>query len=235
MDTKPHGKMRESGATAAQIVRVRPVRFFLIRHAEAEIRVGGESVMCGWHDPPLTELGRRQTALLAERLAGISFHAAFTSTLRRAMETARALPPHAPPAQPLRSIREISCGALEGLPIVGVQRDYAELWRRNEAQADDAFRWPGGESYSRFRMRVLRGLHGIARRFPGGSVVVFTHAGVVSQVMGLIQGRGPAEWKRCLPRHTGITEVLWNHASPELVAFDDCDHLTRATPRRLAG
>jgi len=75
------------------------------------------------------------------------------------------------------------------MPIDRLRRDFPDLWTRNEAQADDRFAWPGGETYAQFRSRVLAGLASAAAPYSSGRVVVVTHAGVISQVLGVIKGR----------------------------------------------
>lgn len=64
----------------------------------------------------------------------------FTSTLRRARDVADALArAWGVPAQPAEWAREIHCGSVEGIPLIEIQREFPELWARNEAQDDDAF------------------------------------------------------------------------------------------------
>ncbi|MGH2818405.1 MAG: histidine phosphatase family protein, partial [Actinomycetota bacterium] len=63
--------------------------FFLVRHALTEhtgARLSGR--MEGIH---LSEDGRKQADLVAERLADVPFKAIYSSPLERAMETARPL------------------------------------------------------------------------------------------------------------------------------------------------
>ena len=59
----------------------------LVRHAQSEANAAG--VFTGSMDVSLTDLGRRQAAALAERLAGMTVTAVYSSTLRRAQDTAR--------------------------------------------------------------------------------------------------------------------------------------------------
>src|SRR5260370_15316402 len=64
---------------------------FLIRHADA-IPEADEIIPSGIYDDlPLSRLGREQAVALAERLQSLSFHAAYSSPLRRCQETAAPL------------------------------------------------------------------------------------------------------------------------------------------------
>jgi broad specificity phosphatase PhoE len=108
------------------------------------------------------------------------------------------------------------------MPAEQLQRDYPQLWSRNTAQVDDAFAWPGGESYARFRARVIDGVAGAAIACPGGRVVVITHAGVISQVLGVIKGRPACVWGPDRPLPLTATEVLWENGAPRAVlSFSD--------------
>ena len=132
----------------------------LIRHAPTD--TAGR--LCGTLDLPLTAAGRAQLIETIDRRPISKVPAAlYTSPLTRAREVADALgrawnldPRLAPWA------REIECGAVEGMPLDRLRRQYPDLWARNEAQDDETFAWPGGESYGAFRARVLSGLTAIA-------------------------------------------------------------------------
>jgi broad specificity phosphatase PhoE len=110
--------------------------------------------------------------------------------------------------------REIHCGDVEGMPLAQLQRDFPEMWARNEAQTDDAFAWPGGETYAQFRARVLAGLSATAFAHTGKRVAVVTHAGVISQVLGTIHGRPACVWAPDRPEPLTATEVACEDGRP---------------------
>jgi broad specificity phosphatase PhoE len=179
--------------------------------------------MNGRSEAPLSDLGRRQAIKLAAVLAeGTSVAALYSSPQARARETASAcagalrLPVH-----DRAGLCEIDCGIVDGLPIDEVKCRFPLLWRRNERHDDDAFRWPGGESYSELRHRALETVHSIAAAHAGSTVVVITHAGIVSQICGWLTGLPPSRWDCWRPGHCGITEVLWGASSAALGGFDD--------------
>lgn len=60
---------------------------YLVRHAETFGNTGADDSV----EPVLTERGREQARLLAERLAALSFDAIFCSPLLRAVQTAQAI------------------------------------------------------------------------------------------------------------------------------------------------
>jgi broad specificity phosphatase PhoE len=197
-------------------------RLVLIRHAAIDTR----SRLCGSLDLPLSPAGRADLhALLRRHRRADLPDALFTSTLQRATEVAEELgriwgivPCAADWA------REIHCGEVEGRPLAQLQRDLPDLWARNMAQVDDAFAWPGGETYAQFRARVLAGLAPVTEASPQGRVVVVTHAGVVAQVLGAARGRPACMWEPDRPRPLTATEVLWENGAPRAVlSFNEPD------------
>jgi broad specificity phosphatase PhoE len=198
-----------------------------VRHARVDCSRNGHALLCGRHDIPLSSTGRKQVEKLRERLAcEPEFDALYSSHLRRAVETASAAPVSLQPSlRKLRSLAEINCGALDGLPLEIVQREYSEYWEKNEAQTDEDFCWLGGETYRRFRQRVLRAVWRIARLHSGQRVLIVTHAGVVNQVLGTITGQSAARWHNLRPRNASVTRVLWDGEGGRVECFDDCTHL----------
>ena len=197
-------------------------RIVLIRHAAIET----ESRLCGSLDLSLSPAGRAELEALLRRPAQAEIPVAlFTSTLRRASEVACELGrAWRLEVAAVDWAREIHCGDVEGMPLDQLKRDFRDLWNRNEAQADDSFAWPGGETYAQFRTRVLRGLDRAVADHAGGRVMVVTHAGVISQVLGVVKGRPACVWQPDRPRALTATEVLWADGSPRAVlSFNDPD------------
>lgn len=195
----------------------------LVRHAQAEHNVAGRhALMSGWADLPLTACGTAQ----AERLARWLQHelraaAVYTSPSERARHTA--LPIVRRLAVELRiesDLREIHCGDADGRSIAEVRERYPREWAANDAQQDPNFRWPGGESYREFRERVLGVVERIAAAHRGERVVLVTHTGVISQLMGHYAGLSPARWARFRPRNASITELRWSEQRLQVLGFD---------------
>jgi broad specificity phosphatase PhoE len=205
-----------------------PATLVLVRHGHTKDNDSGSGArLCGWTDPPLSSLGWAQVLRLRAHLAAErGFTAVYASPLRRARDTAEVL------ARRLQvrlhtcaGLREIGCGVLDGWPLEEVRRSYAQLWRRNLAQTDEAFGWPGGESYRAFRSRCLATIRGIAAAHPGERVLVVTHAGVISQIMGALAGTSAARWEAFRAGNASITELRWCGTGGAVVRFDVRDHL----------
>jgi broad specificity phosphatase PhoE len=211
-----------TGLEARLAASMKPTRFMLIRHAATD--TGGR--LCGSFDVSLSPEGEAQLQKLLDRPPrNTAPDALFTSSLQRARRVAVALgrvwaltPQDAPWA------REIHCGAVEGMPLDQLQRLFADQWMRNEAQNDETFAWPGGESYRQFRTRILTGLRATADAYAGRRVAIVTHAGVVAQVLGVLRGRPAAVWAADRPDPLTATEIVWNGDGPSSVtAFNRAD------------
>jgi len=183
--------------------------------------------MSGWTDFPLSALGRRQNEALRRRMASLSPAAArYASPLQRARETAEALAGLAlGPLRLVSELRELCCGDMDGLLVSETRRLWPEHWAVHDSQRDEGFRWPGGESYREHRDRCLLAIERIVAAHPGERVVVVTHCGVISQVLGAMHGLGPESLNSWRPGNCSLTEVRWGKDGASLVVFDDRSHL----------
>ena len=187
-------------------------RVLLIRHA----RTDADARLCGSFDVPLSEEGVAQLRALSRRRPVHSAPGAlYTSPLTRARQVAAALA-IAWGLEPRIAewAREIHCGDVEGMPLDQLQREHPVLWARNQAQDDDRFAWPGGESYREFRARVLDGLAGLAEVHAGERLAVVTHAGAITQVLGAARGRSAAVWSEDRPDPLTAIDLVWRNGGP---------------------
>ena len=99
---------------------------YLIRHAQAE---GNRfRIMQGHWDGGVTELGRRQIALLSDRLRDLKFDAVCSSDLYRAMLTASAVyKPRSLPLYTTPALRELNIGPWEQLFFGNLLHEEPEL------------------------------------------------------------------------------------------------------------
>lgn len=182
----------------------------LLRHAHTEANEHGATPrMAGWSDIPLSPFGEAQLEALRRVSFGTTAASVYASTSPRALRTAEAALRGGQRIVRSRSLREISCGAVDGWLTSEVAVRHPELWLRNLRQDDPDFRWPGGESYREFRARVLRALGGIAARHCGERVLVVTHAGAIAQAVGHIRGVTPAAWEPHRPSNCSLTTLEW--------------------------
>lgn len=124
-------------------------------------------VATGWLEGRLSETGRRLARELGERRRADDVAAAFTSDLRRAVETtAIAFGGSGIPIYRDRRLRECNYGALNGMPV-------SQLEAERSRRIFEPF--PGGESYSQVVRRVESFLADLPRRFDGARIVIIGH------------------------------------------------------------
>ena len=104
------------------------MKLILIRHGRTDWNVQGR--VQGRTDIPLDETGLRQAAAVARRLSGIRLNAIYTSPLRRAHDTAKAVAAfHDCDIYVSEKLTEINFGAWEGKTGSELEAQYAALWR----------------------------------------------------------------------------------------------------------
>jgi broad specificity phosphatase PhoE len=160
-------------------------RLFLWRHGQTASNV--ESRIQGQLDVPLTDVGRRQAAEAALRLAGRSPEIIVSSDLQRAAHTAAALAEvtDLPVATDVR-LRERFYGEWQGHTAPDVQKRWPEAfarWRGGE-NVDDA----GVENVDDLTKRVAAALREIVDRDSGRTIVVVTHGGAARRGIGTLLG-----------------------------------------------
>ena len=174
-----------SGPPAEPVAPLIPDRLdatlVLVRHGESEYIVEGR--FQGQAETPLSDVGLRQAALVAERLAHPHDPPALPlplgplrevvhSPLRRTTQTADAIigALEAPPgARPEPGFLEIAQGAWEGLHRDEIDARYADIlagWRRRPTET-----WaPGGESLDQVQARTRPALAGVLAALAAGGV-----------------------------------------------------------------
>lgn len=168
-------------------------KIILVRHSET---VWNEQLRyIGRTDMELSPLGKKHALMLANFLADVPLRFAYSSTMRRARETAALVA--AGRAQRIRlepELREIDFGEWEGLnfsEISSAYSDLADIW------VEDPFsvRIPGGEPIDEFVSRVREAWMRIRKEIiesgepqPGEKTIIITHAGCIKIILGQILG-----------------------------------------------
>jgi alpha-ribazole phosphatase len=198
----------------------RATRLVLVRHAEPEESARGRCY--GSLDVALSPAGRRQAAALARSLAELPLAAVYTSPLVRARETGR--PIAVARGLELRvhgDLRELDFGELEGMRYEDVARDRPELFH---AWMDEpaGVRFPGGESLTELRGRVLPAFDEIRGRHEGQAVAAVAHGGVVRAVLADALGIADGAIFRLDQAYGGVSVVDWIEGVPVVRAMNAC-------------
>jgi broad specificity phosphatase PhoE len=166
-----------------------PVPLFIARHGETVDNANG--LILGRRDPPLSEIGREQSARLAQQAAALGLVALWCSPLLRARQTAAVVAEAIGVAATiLDNLIESDRGAWEGQSVAGIAELSPGLHAAFEAGAED-FAFPAGESLLDQVDRTRNALDVVASG-PGPALVV-AHAGTIRAALIAIGRAVPPE------------------------------------------
>ncbi len=197
------------------------MNIYLIRHGRQS------SKLCNT-DVDLSEEGRRQSALVGERLASIGIEAVYSSHLIRAVETAREANRYWNAKHIIRQeLREISFGDMEGMADEEIAAKYGNF-QEEQARLEQDLPYPGGECAGDVMKRAIPVLEEIAAT-GYQNVAVVTHGGVIRSVTSALLHMEP-KYYRLLGNsleNCSITEVHWNEKTGRFLMerFNDYAHL----------
>jgi len=208
--------------------------FYLIRHGDA-IPGPDEIIPSGVYDDlPLSKEGREQARKLAERLKSTHFDAAYSSPLRRCLETGEPLLKYLD-LQPtiIDGLKEIHMGDLVDIPKLQEEDDRNVLFEALRKRQVETVRIAGSsgnwdtvgsdESSKGFRKRVVDAVDSIVERHIGQRVIVFCHGGVINAYAAEVLG---LEREFFFPTaNTSITIVRANPEKRVLYVLNDIAHL----------
>lgn len=181
----------------------------LVRHGQQQWPDPETASVGDWVDPPLSELGRRQAAAVAAYLASEPVSTVYSSHLKRAHDTGRAVSTtHEVEHITIEQLEEINLyGDLPpdsrpveilGEKVIGGARERFVLTRRWDS-------YPHGETSAAFRQRVGLAVEGAIADHPGETVVVACHAGVINTYLADLLGLSVDMFYR--PAHASVHRV----------------------------
>jgi len=170
----------------------------LIRHGEPDI----EHHEVG--DPPLTQLGHRQSHATASFLASTHLDAVYVSPQQRAQQT----------SVPIVGERRVDPVTDERIAEWDYEHDtYVPPWIHDEMTREQAVERFQAMQTPEFHARVREGMWDIIRDNPGRAVAVVCHGGVIGSLLNDILGADG----RFAPHHASITRVSANRRGTRTV------------------
>ncbi len=178
-----------------------------VRHGETiwnkELRYQGQQ------DSPLSAAGILQAEQVGELLRHRAVDAVYSSDLKRALVTAKAIAQHHQiDIKVDKRLREMSFGAWEGMTRDEVRQEYPELW---EARGQDSsgIRIPEGELPDEVVKRTGSFLEGLVADAIDKTIVVVSHGGTLRLTLASLL-HIPLERSACLHQsNTGVSELLY--------------------------
>ena len=155
------------------------MRFIFVRHGETEWNVTGRYQ--GQTDVPLSEKGRAQAEALGKRFADIHVDEVYSSPLKRAYDTARAIAePKGLPIHKVDGIKELNFGEWDGLTKEQLTEQFGEAFVKYRIEP---FHYPmaGEGTLNRAKLRVGAALEDIKEEFrhTDNTIVVVAHGGIL--------------------------------------------------------
>jgi probable phosphoglycerate mutase len=177
------------------------MKLYLVRHGESKVNIPDSQPKRREElDAGLTELGHKQAAILADWMIQEVPHinALYSSTLKRAMETAQFL------AQvyncqifPDDRLREIGNNRIDHSPLPNdaLPQNYTHLSLYQFPFSPIAPDEDNAESFMHFRTRVGLFLEALLNQHEGQTVIVVGHGGTVNAICDLVFNIG--SYRRC--------------------------------------
>nr|WP_243866468.1 histidine phosphatase family protein [Actinophytocola oryzae] len=204
----------------------------LVRHGESQPAREDRpfALVDGQGDPPLAPFGEEQAVRVAERLAHEKLDGIYVTNLVRTQQTAAPLAARlgiTPVVEP--ALREVMLGEWEGgLFRIRVAEHHPVAVEMFEKERWDVI--PGAESTEALADRLRESIERLAARHTDRRIAVFTHGGVIGQVVSMATGARPFAFTDA--DNASITQlVVWG---PRWLVrrFNDTAHLdTRFTMR----
>jgi probable phosphoglycerate mutase len=163
--------------------------FGVIRHAETAWN--REKRIQGHQDSPLTSEGEMMADRWGVALRGFRWDRILASDTGRALATASRINAHLQvPMELDPRLRELDWGRWTTKTVAQLRQEEGELLKVLERAGWD-FQPPQGESRRSQLARSRQALLEAAGRYPGDSILVVTHAGVIKCLANGLSGSGP--------------------------------------------
>lgn len=200
-------------------------KIYLVRHAEAMGNV--EEFFQGQTDCELSEKGKKQLELLAERFRDIPIEAIYSSPLKRTIDTAEAVNKyHNLPIIRDDGLIEINGGVWEGKPWADLPKLYPvehDLWQ-NKMQD---FYVADGERMTEVFERMKNAVNRIAAENDGRTIAVVSHGCALRNFLCYAMGKPISALKDVgWSDNTAVSLVEYENGVPKIIFKNSNDHLT---------
>lgn len=184
------------------------VRMWCLRHGESANATAG--VAGAVPSAPLTGHGRQQAIQAARALAAEPVTAVYSSTARRARQTAQLLAAgFGLEVLALAELAEVGIGRHEGTADPAVRKRTVEVLRAWVVDQDLQQRVGDGETGQHVLDRMTAAFQQITSTHPGETVAVVGHVASLTLALSRLCALGPEVWGNALP-----------HAQPFLLQSD---------------
>ena len=203
------------------------MEIYFVRHGQTIWNV--EKRFQGLSDSPLTELGITQAKLLGEKLKDIKFDKFYSTSLKRANDTANYIKGNREQeVEIFDDFVEISMGDMEGIQQEEFKKLYPEQVKNfffNQLEYNpSSFK---GESFIEVRERVAKGLEKFIKLNQDYErVLVVSHGATLKTLLHYISGKDISTLSdEAIPKNTSYTIVKYENGKFEITDFSNTSHL----------
>ncbi len=199
-------------------------KLIFVRHAQADSNQKAKVCFNGTLDEDLTVKGVIQAKKAAEKLKNITINHIFSSSLKRAVQTAEIIN-HYHNLNIIidKRLNEANFGLWEGMTMSEVKSKYPEMYN-NRLKDKYHYRIKHGESYEDVENRVSSFLNEIIKKYNNDTVLIVTHATVLKLIFKYLLKKTLTEVESHYYRNTCITIInVKDKISIEI--FNDSSHL----------
>lgn len=201
-----------------------PTRFLLLRHGQTAMSAA--RLYSGRSNPELSELGEKQAAAAARRLAQAGgIDAIVSSPLTRTMQTAEAAA--AALGMKVRvfdDLIETDFGLWDGKSFSEAHEQDPEL--HTKWLTDSSVAPPGGESLQAVNRRVKKARESLQREYGAANVLVVSHVTPIKAIMRQALDAGPSFFQKAHLDLASLSIAEFYEDGPTCVRlFNDTSHL----------
>jgi broad specificity phosphatase PhoE len=200
-------------------------RLFMVRHGETAWNADGR--IQGHTDVELTEIGREQARLAAERLRRERIEAVYSSDLKRASVTGEIIAAiHGLEVTTTPLLREAFLGEWQGLTTQQAAKKFPHEFA---AYSQDSIsnRPPGAERLEDVISRCAQFLDSVRQAHPDGGVAVAAHGGAIRGIIAAAFAVGPEVYRHIRLDNGSLTVLDISAGGPLLVSLNDTCHLLK--------
>jgi 2,3-bisphosphoglycerate-dependent phosphoglycerate mutase len=200
-------------------------RICIVRHGETDWNV--EKRIQGHIDNSLNAAGLAQAEATAAGLAGYGFHAAYSSDLDRAWQTAQAIARRQGlEVRRAPGLRERHYGVLQGLTTAEIAVRYPKAYAHYLSR-DPEHNFKTGESLVDFAARIVVAIEALAADHPGETLLLVSHGGVLDICYRKATGRDLKAARDFPIPNAALNWFEIGSADWRVVAWGDRSHLKR--------
>lgn len=200
------------------------LKLYLTRHGETLWNTQWR--MQGWLDSPLTPNGINDANLLGERLEEVEFDCIYSSSSKRAYDTALIIKGDRDiPLIKKDNLREMKLGTLEG-KIKNEMTKEEKIEIEHFWNYPDKFNITQGETFYQLQNRIVREIKKICLKHKDGNILIVTHATALKTFLCYIENK---EINRLWdpPFINGASLSIVNYEKNNIELYADTSHIIK--------